>query len=165
MATKRIIALDISTSCMGACFARNGDFIDACYYQPKTTQDAWDRVSDMANWLMDKLKDFQPDVLIIEFPSGVHNNMDTNVKVGFAFGEMLTTFRYWFDYQGLERGQEVVVRPTEVKATGYHKNDFGKAEELIGKKLEWDTKAEKDRLGNMVDAIGVWKAGAKQIEW
>lgn len=161
---KRIIALDISTTCMGVCIAKGYEFLAACYYQPSSKLDAYDRVQDMAGWLAEKLKEFRSDVLIIEFPSGVHNNMDTNVKVGYAFGEMLSTFRWWFDYRKVERGQEIIVRPSEVKKTGYHKDDFTLAEELLGEPIVYETEAERKRLGNMVDSIGVWKAGENEIK-
>jgi hypothetical protein len=155
----KYLAVDASTSCVGWCVGEDDKYLVSGYVVP-TGDDAWARADWSSFWLAALLAVHKPDVFCYEYPSGNRNNMDTNLKLGHMMGTCLNVVRMHFLIEGnIEKSDRVIIiRPTQVKKTGVHKNDFSLVYQLTQKKFEWKTKVEKSRLGDEADAIGVWLA-------
>lgn len=163
----RILALDQKVSGTGWCLADGDTYIDSGYYNAKGN-DAWDKINDIGEWLQGVLFDSGADVVVLEYPSGNKGNMDTSLKLGAALYECILTARTLCRVI-------VIVRPTEVKKTEYSKDLTKHIEEWNGIATPWKffvaprkkdgaiNKAEVERIGDELDAIGAWLAGKEKL--
>jgi hypothetical protein len=155
----RILALDQKTSGAGWCIAEDDRYINSGYYKT-VGKDGWDKITDFGRWLSLIDKD-SADVIILEYPSGNSGNMDTNLKLGAVLYECISVARA----NGID---VVIVKPSEVKATGIYKGQLesaGKYKQfgILKKKDGTINKAAMGRQDDEIDAIGIWLAGLKRI--
>lgn len=140
-----ILALDQSTRLVGWCVAQGNLYLaSGCHdLDDNGKRDAWYRLARLRDWLAQMMETYDPDVVIVERPTGDHGNVGTSVKLGAALGVT-------FAMADERRIPMIEVYPSQVKATGYHKGALMHAALL----------AEKGEVGeDEADALGVWQAG------
>jgi len=169
-----ILALDQKLSGSGWCLAEDDRFISSGYHKNKE-KDPWQKIDGLTIWLQAWLNFNHVDCLVIEFPSGNSQNMDTNIKLGAVLYGCIFTYRYWWATRNNKDPIEaplIIVRPTEIKATGVYKGQLEEANkysrgwrvfEEICKSDGTVNKAAMNRQDDEIDAIGCWLAGLKRI--
>jgi len=149
-----ILALDAATEYSGYLLVKNGKPVEWNILRAKGF-DVWDRIADFSAALRSLLSTHNIDMLGYEYPSG-NSSHSTNLKMGALMYQSIKTFR---EYKaGMNRGDiyMVFMKPSQVKKTGAHKDAMEFAGEQIGVTFSWKSEAEKKRLGNVADAIGIW---------
>ncbi|MHA2263573.1 MAG: hypothetical protein ACXAEN_14350 [Candidatus Thorarchaeota archaeon] len=118
--------------------------------------DVWDRIADFGEQLQGLLYHHEIEVLGYEYPSG-NSSHSTNLKMGALMYQAIRTFRGYRDTgEWFNNTRMLFVKPSQVKKTGAHKDAIGVAAEMLGVRFSWSTKAEKKRIGNVADAVGIW---------
>jgi len=150
-----ILALDAATSYSGVLIVKNGKPVEWNILRA-SGGDVWDRIASFGEQLQVLLSHHKIDCFGYEYPSG-NSSHSTNLKLGALMYQAIRTFRDHRDgYRGHLYAEMVFVRPSQVKKTGAHKNAMEFAGEQIGTTFAWSSNAEKKRLGNVADAIGIW---------
>lgn len=149
----KILTIDGATKDTGVVIVNNGQPLEWNIISAKG-DDVWDRVEDFGVQLYELLCIHKPDVVGYEYPSG-NSSHSTNLKLGALMFVAIEAFRRYKKYHN-SLAEIIFVKPTQVKATGAHKNAPEFAGEAFNYRFSWSTKAEKKRLGNVWDAIGVW---------
>ena len=153
------LALDISTTAVGWCWATGSEYLTSGRYRPKAGNvnleidhvphreggtDAWLRILDIYRWLEHQLDEIValPDVILVEEPTGKRGNPRTDRLLGAVIGMVAVI--------ALHKGAELrLVHPKTAKATGIHKDALDEAMALTGKD---------EMTGDEADAIGIWLA-------
>ena len=150
-----VLALDAATEYSGVLIVKNKKPVEWNILRARGV-DVWDRIADFGEQLQVLLSNHDIDVLGYEYPSG-NSSHSTNLKLGALMFQAINTFREYCDADILRAGSRMVfVKPSQVKATGAHKDALEFAGKQINTRFSWSTKAEKKRLGNVADAIGIW---------
>lgn len=148
----RLLALDASTTAVGWVRAQDDQYLSSGVYTPRG-YNVLKRIWDIENWLcgLNRADALDPELVILERPTGNHGNVGTSVKLGGVF------YCLMHFYNG--RGVEVLeVTASQVRASGCHKGALPVAESIKGAALD------KRRPGDEADAIGVWLAGLKILK-
>ena len=148
-----ILAVDGATEYSGVLVVKNGQPVEWNVLRAVGI-DVWGRIANFGHQLYELLYFHQIEILGYEYPSG-NSSHSTNLKLGALMYETIRVFRLYSDYYKPD-AQWVEIKPTQVKATGAHKNAMEFAGEQIGVTFDWSSKAEKKRLGNVADAVGIW---------
>lgn len=109
----------------------------------------WSRVELFAHWVAVEMCSHRPDFLVMELPTGDHDNRHTDRVMGALLGALIVEAQTG----GAKRVQ---CTPQEVKRTGYHKGAKRDAALFIGVPLE---RMNADRA----DALGLWQAGVLKV--
>lgn len=136
-----IVALDATTTAVGWCLARDGEYIASGVYKPPG-KDAWGRISDIWQWTRGLIRDCDADVVAVEEPMGQHGNPRTDRLLGAVLGAILAACAEY-------NVPCVRIHPMKVKATGYCKDKLWDTGKLISKQ---------DINGDEADAVGTWQA-------
>jgi Holliday junction resolvasome RuvABC endonuclease subunit len=109
----------------------------------------WSRVEMFAHWTAVLICSYRPDFLIMELPTGDHDNRHTDRVMGALLGALIIE---------ATRGgaRRVQCTPQEVKATGYHKGAKRDAALFVGVPLE-------QMKSDQADALGLWQAGLIKV--
>lgn len=136
-----ILALDASTTAVGWCYARDGDYIASGVHKPKG-KDAWTRINRFGEWLYGLIESTDTNVVVLEEPTGRHGNARTDRLLGAVLGAARVAC-------GMRGAQFELVNVMKAKATGYGKDNVWASEQLIGKQ---------GISGDEADAVAVWQA-------
>ena len=168
-----IFALDASTSCVGWCWGDNDRYVKSGIYQPKGF-DAWNKIEQIQIWLSDFLfaRGGLFNCLAYEHPSGNKGNMHANLVLGGLMYGCIATFRHYHEtvFNTTKKNVPIIfVRPSSVKATGIYKDQLDAARKYkdfqpVYKPSGTINRAAMLRIGNELDAIGVWLAGLKILK-
>lgn len=135
-----ILALDASTTAVGWCYARDGEYIASGVYKPHGA-DAWGRISDIWQWARGLIRDCDTNVVAVEESTGWHRNPRTDRLLGAVMGAVLAACA--------EHNIPCVrIHPMKVKATGFCKDTPRETSLLVNEEVKDD----------QADAIGVWQA-------
>ena len=152
--TLNILSLDAATEYSGYLVVKNGKPVEWNILRAVGV-DVWDRIVDYSDKLYELLSVHNVDVFGYEYPAG-GASYSVSLKLGALMYQSIVTFRH-YKLLWIPEGKEMVfVNPSHVKATGAHKNAMEFAGEQAGITFHWKSKAEKKRLGNVADAIGIW---------
>ena len=146
-----VLCLDAATEYSGVLVVKNRQPVEWNIVRAVGV-DVWDRIDAFGRQLNVLLQAHQVDVLGYEYPSG-NSSHSTNLKMGHLMGTAIRVHRV---YNVVHPCEMVFIKPTQVKKTGAHKDAPEFAGQQIGVKFAWKSKAEKKRLGNVWDAIGIW---------
>ena len=149
-----ILALDAATEYSGYLIVKDGKPVEWNILRASGV-DVWDRISDFADKLDGLLFHHAIEVFGYEYPSG-NSSHSTNLKLGALMYASIAAFRSYKTKWGDDDDEMVFIKPTQVKKTGAHKNAIEFAGVQIGVTFSWKSEAEKKRLGNVADAIGIW---------
>lgn len=137
----RILAIDPGVSKLGWVLARGRDLED-CGYLDLPGGNYWVRLAALHSWVMGAVRLWSPDIVACERPF-VGPNPDTAIKLG-------TTLGVIFSAAVGGEASWMVVWPSQVRATGYHKEARDEAAAVAGWPFE-------DITADVADAIGVWQ--------
>jgi Holliday junction resolvasome RuvABC endonuclease subunit len=148
----RLIGFDASTKNVGWCLMddRSEVLASGCY-SPKGKR-AEDRMPLIWSFAVKLLAEHPVDYVAIEEPRGNHRNMNTNIVLGRAYGQVEAA-AYQFSLP------VIGVHPMQVKKTGVHKKKLRLASQLAGHKAGED---EADAIGVALWAVGEIKEGDKR---
>jgi len=71
-----ILALDVSSTHIGYCISEDADYVVSGVFVPKVKAD--ERVAQIVKWALDKIRRYEPDVVVIEEPAA--NNSHRNAR-------------------------------------------------------------------------------------
>jgi len=148
-----VLCLDAATEYSGVLVVTHGQPVEWNVLRAVGV-DVWDRIENFGEQLAEYMYSYQIDVLGYEYPSG-NSSHSTNLKLGALMYEAIRRFRAYKDVY-CPGAEWIEVKPTQIKATGAHKDAPEFAGQQIGVEFSWKSKAEKKRLGNVWDAIGIW---------
>ena len=152
MPQPRILALDQATKLVGYCVA-TGDRYQTSGVIRLKGRTPWVRVKQLWEWasqmLTITLGDDRPpfDMLVLEIPTAVHGNPQTDRILGATLGVMVAA--------GWEAGADVImVTPNQIRKTGYSKENKVAAAHMIPSAGGIPGNVRDDEA----DAIGAWWA-------
>ena len=156
-----ILGLDASTTACGWCIL-DGDQYVGSGVQVWTPKIAWEcRVIEFAEWLNRSLEQHVIDVIGYEIASGGHKNKKTDRQLG-AVEYVVRTAAIKHAARFLE------LSPSQVKATGCHKDALGIAASIIrqndpGFEFVLKTAKDRDHAGDWADGIGAAYAALAKL--
>jgi len=153
-----IMAIDAGTRHLGICVGYGGQYVTS-WAGDFDGPDVSDRIAAVAEYMAQKLRRYDPDVIAIEEPMGDHGNRYVDRVLGRVCGAIeaalaLTPRPEVEGSQGEER-QLLWVNPTHVKGTGFSKDALQAVRNMVGK----------DDIGpDEADAIGVWLVAVGELQ-
>lgn len=149
MPQPRILALDQATKLVGWCLATGSKYEKSGVIKLKG-KTAWIRVRHLWEWVSDALTprgDYNLDILVLEIPTAVHGNPQTDRILGATLGVMVAA--------GWGAGAEVImVTPNQIRKTGYSKANKVAVAHMIPQAGGMPGNVRDDEA----DAIGAWWA-------
>jgi len=153
MPQPRILALDQATKTVGWCVANGSKYEKSGIIKLKG-KTAWIRVRQLWEWVSGMLAPLvmeitapQIEILVLEIPTALHGNPQTDRILGATLGVMVAA--------GWGAGAEVVmVTPNQIRKTGYSKDNKIAAAHMIPGAGGLPRNVRDDEA----DAIGAWWA-------
>ena len=137
-----ILALDASSTHIGYCIGEDADYVISGVFVPKGRAD--ERVAQIVTWALDKIRRYEPDIVVIEEPAA--NNSHRNTRTDRLLSRACGAIEAVVICSGCKFGR---VWPSQVKATGCSKDSPRFAAGV----------AHKDSVGpDEDDAVGGWLA-------
>jgi len=70
-----ILALDASSTHIGYCIGEDADYVISGVFVPKGRAD--ERVAQIVTWALDKIRRYEPDIVVIEEPAANNSHRNT----------------------------------------------------------------------------------------
>lgn len=152
-----LLAIDAGSEWAGYCIGRGMRLIDSgrtnitqfTRRQDGDPYSVWSRVEYFGVFATALVATHRPDVLVMELPTGDHDNRHTDRVMGALLGSLVSV-------ANLANARRVVCTPREVQGTGYHK----RAKRDAALFAEVPREEMKD---DWADAIGLWQAGLIKV--